>query len=110
MPWVKNHQAELKKKGSFSLFKPEKYRSNIYVHGFGDEGKAFLARSPKIESIFWLLQGKATLKINGNLQDLSFDDIFLVPKSSWVEFESMSEDCAILSTTMDPSNKSRIVL
>ena len=60
--------------------------------------------------VFLDFQGKATLKINGNLQDLNFDDIFLVPKSSWVEFESMSEDCAILSTTMDPSNKSRIVL
>ena len=110
MPWVKNHQAELKNKGSVPLFKPEKYQSDVYVHGFGDQGKAFKARSPKSESIFWLLQGKATLKINGDLQDLNFDDIFLVPKSSWVEFESMSEDCAILSTTMDPSNKSRIVL
>jgi mannose-6-phosphate isomerase-like protein (cupin superfamily) len=110
MSWIKYHQAELKNKGSFPLFKSEKYQSNVYIHGFGDRGKAFIARSPKSESIFWLLQGKATLKINGNLQDLSFDDIFLAPKSSWVEFESMSEDCAILPTTMDPSNKSRIVL
>jgi len=110
MPWVKNHQDQLKNQGSVPLFKPEKYQSDVYVHGFGDQGKAFKARSSKSETIFWLLQGEATLKVNGNLQKLQFDDIFLVPKGSWVEFQNMSEDSAVLSTTMDPDNKARIVI
>ena len=110
MPWVKNHQDQIKNQGSVPLFKPEKYQSDVYVHGFGDQGKAFKARSSKSETIFWLLQGEATLKVNGDLQKLQFDDIFLVPKGSWVEFQNMSEDSAVLSTTMDPDNKARIVI
>ena len=110
MPWVKNHQDQIKNQGSVPLFKPEKYQSDVYVHGFGDQGKAFKARSSKSETIFWLLQGEATLKVNGDLQKLQFDDIFLVPKGSWVEFQNMSEDSAVLSTTMDPDNKARIVM
>ena len=110
MPWVKNHQDQIKTQGSVPLFKPEKYQSDVYVHGFGDQGKAFKARSSKSETIFWLLQGEATLKVNGDLQKLQFDDIFLVPKGSWVEFQNMSENSAVLSTTMDPGNKARIVI
>ena len=39
---------------------------------------------------------------------LSFDDTLLMPKNSNIIFEYMSSDSAVLSTTMNPKNKSRI--
>ena len=108
MPWVKAHASQLKAQGSVALFDPKCYQSDVYVHGFGDQGKAFKARSARGESFFWVLQGTATLKVDGILHSLKFDDTLLVPKSAWIEFQKMSEDSAILSTTMDAENKARI--
>ena len=108
MPWIQKNAEELKNKGSVPLFKPQNYQSDIYIHGFGDQGKAFKFRSASSETFFWVLKGEATLKVNGDLKNLGFDDTLLVPKNSWIEFEKMSTDCAILSTTMDARNKNRL--
>ena len=89
MPWIQNHMNEIRSKGSVPLFNPEKYQSDVYIHGFGDQNKAFKARSSASETFFWVLQGNATLKVNGKIQNLNFDDTFLVPKGSWVEFSKM---------------------
>ena len=57
MPWIQNNINVLKTKGSVPLFNPEKYQSDVYIHGFGDLNKAFKARSANSETFFWLLQG-----------------------------------------------------
>ena len=39
---------------------------------------------------------------------MKFDDTILTPKNSWIEFTNMSEDSAVLSTTMDAKNRARV--
>lgn len=107
--WIQDHMAELQTKGNVALFKPDKYQSDVFVHGFGDQGKAYMNRSSTSETFFWLVQGDpVTLKVNGELKAMQMDDTLLVPKGTWVEFQSMSKNSALLSTTMDARNRSRV--
>ena len=90
------------------LFDPKIYQTDVFVHGKADQGRAFIARTANGENFFWVLQGSAKLKIEGETYSLKYDDTILVPKNSWIEFEDMSEDSAILSTTMDAKNRARV--
>ena len=67
-----------------------------------------MARTANGENFFWVLQGSAKLKIDGEHFDLKYDDTILAPKNSWIEFTEMSEDSAVLSTTMDAKNRARV--
>lgn len=106
--WIKNHEHDLRKKGCVPLFNPETYQTDVIVHGFGDQDKAFKARTPNGETFFWVVQGDCTLKVDGEKIHLQTDETLLVPKNAWVEFQEMSSNSAVLSTTMDAKNRARV--
>lgn len=109
MTWVDQHAEELKTKGSLPLFDPNSYQSDVYVHGFGNSGNSFNFLSKEADTFFWVLRGEATFKIDKfDTWSMQHDDTFLVPKNSTINFESISENAAILSATMDPKNRSRV--
>jgi mannose-6-phosphate isomerase-like protein (cupin superfamily) len=108
MSWVDRHADQLKHNGSIPLFDQTSYQSDVIVHGFGDSGKSF-GGFKNAETFLWILKGQATLDLDGQKFDLKFDDTFLVPAgNSKFTFASLSENAAILSTTMDAGNKSRV--
>merc|ERR1712156_255312 len=108
MAWVDRHADDLKQTGSVPLFDPSLYQSDVYVHGSGDQGMRFKAKSEHSETIFWVLRGSVCLDDGKTKRHLRFDDTLLMPKNSNIIFEYMSSDSAVLSTTMNPKNKSRI--
>ena len=61
MAWVDRHADDLKQTGSIPLFDPSLYQSDVYVHGSGDQGMRFKAKSEHSETIFWVLRGSVCL-------------------------------------------------
>ena len=91
--------------GSYPLFCPSQYQSDINVLGLGD-GSRCLQSPFSAETFLWQLEGSAVINIGAREVRLRQDDTLRVPANTEFHYVPSSESLT-LSVVMDAKNKLR---
>ena len=122
--WLDGNMFRIRNSGSVQLFDGLSYQSDVKILGQGSGSRTL--KSNGAETFLWQVRihflktlsgfhmnmfqvrGTSTVNIAGKVYNLTLDDTLLVPEDSSFEFGTSDQDCAVLSTLMNPKNKSRI--
>jgi len=103
--WLDEHRKLIHRMGSYPLFCPSQYQSDINVLGLGDGSRGL--QSPfSAETFLWQLEGSAVINIGAREVRLRQDDTLRVPANTEFHYVPSSESLT-LSVVMDAKNKLR---
>ena len=101
--WLNEHRTLISTTGSYPLFPPSSYQSDILVLGLGRGSRQ--VKSPS-ETFLWQLEGSAVVSVRGEEFRLRQDDTLRLPGDCEYVYIPSSESLT-LSVVMDPNNKLR---